>query len=123
MKYYTQKFVPEYTITMTPMGNIAGFPVRPGLFDVNGAMALPNGVNFTVHTHFGTSCELLLFHEGEEEPYATLPFPEEYKIGDVYSMIVFGLDIEKFEYADRVGGPYAPERGMIFNKKSVLLDP
>jgi isoamylase len=123
LKYYTQKFVPEYTITMTPMGNIAGFPVRPGLFDVNGAMALPNGVNFTVHTHFGTSCELLLFHEGEEEPYATLPFPEEYKIGDVYSMIVFGLDIEKFEYAYRVGGPYAPERGMIFNKKSVLLDP
>lgn len=123
MRNYTQKFVPEYTITMTPMGMIAGFPVRPGLFDVNGAMALPNGVSFTVHTHFGTSCELLLFHEGEEEPYAVLPFPEEYKIGDVYSMIVFGLDIEKFEYAYRVGGPYEPERGMIFNKKSVLLDP
>lgn len=31
---------------MTPMGRIAGFPVRPGLFDVNGAMALPNGVSF-----------------------------------------------------------------------------
>ena len=56
LKYYTQKFVPEYTITMTPMGRVAGFPVRPGLFDVNGAMALPNGVSFTVHTHFGTSC-------------------------------------------------------------------
>lgn len=74
MKHYTQKFVPEYTITMTPMGRIAGFPVRPGLFDVNGAMALPNGVNFTVHTHFGTSCELLLYHEGEEEPLCNSAF-------------------------------------------------
>ena len=123
LKYYTQRFVPEYTITMTPMGMSGGYPVRPGLFDVNGAMALPNGVSFTVHTHFGTSCELLLFHEGEEEPYAELPFPDEYKIGDVYSMIVFGLDIEKFEYAYRVGGPYDPKEGMIFDRKRVLLDP
>ncbi|MEE0807185.1 MAG: hypothetical protein U0M22_06985, partial [Acutalibacteraceae bacterium] len=67
------------------MGEIAGFAVRPGLFDINGAMAMPVGVNFTVHTHDGRSCELLLFHHGESEPYAVLPFPEEYKIGDVYS--------------------------------------
>lgn len=73
-----------------PMGEIAGYPVRPGLFHLNGAMALPEGVNFTVHTHEGTGCELLLFHRGEEEPYAVLPFPEEYRVGDVYAMIVFG---------------------------------
>lgn len=123
MKHYTRKFIPDYIMTMTPMDEVAGYLVRPGMFDVNGAISLPNGVNFTVHTHFGTSCELLLFHEGEEEPYAVLPFPEAYKIGDVYSMIVFGLDIEKFEYAYRVDGPYEPEYGMLFNKKSLLVDP
>ncbi|MDY3920484.1 MAG: alpha-amylase family glycosyl hydrolase [Candidatus Limivivens sp.] len=105
------------------MDEIGGFPVRPGLFDVNGAMALPNGVNFTLHTHGGISCELLLFRRGEEEPFAVLPFPKAYRIGDVYSMIVIGLDIESFEYAYRIDGPYQPEKGLLFDKKAVLLDP
>ena len=105
------------------MGEIKGYPVRPGMFDMNGATALPSGVNFTVHTHYGTSCELLLFKRGEDEPYAVLPFPEAYKIGDVYSMIVFGLNIEEFEYAYRIDGPYDPKKGMMFDKKKVLLDP
>ena len=118
-KYYT----PKHPVSVRPMGEIAGFPVRPGMFDINGATALPLGVNFTIHTHGGTSCELLLFHRGEQEPYAVLPFPEEYKIGDVYSMIVFGLDIEEFEYAYRVDGPNCPEKGLAFDKNAVLLDP
>ncbi|MCI8316952.1 MAG: glycogen debranching enzyme [Lachnospiraceae bacterium] len=105
------------------MGEIEGFPVRPGMFDVNGATALPGGVNFTVHTHDGTSVELLLFHKKEDEPYAVLPFPETYRIGDVYSMIVFGLNIEEFEYAYRVDGPNEPKKGLMFQKTEVLLDP
>lgn len=118
-KYYT----PKHPVSVKPMGEIAGFPVRPGMFDINGATALPLGVNFTIHTHGGTSCELLIFHREEQEPYAVLPFPEEYKIGDVYSMIVFGLDIEEFEYAYRVDGPNCPEKGLTFDKNAVLLDP
>ncbi|MGN0333734.1 MAG: glycogen debranching protein [Lachnospiraceae bacterium] len=109
--------------TLVPTGKIAGFYVRQGMFGTNGATALPNGVNFTVHTHYGTSCELLLFKPGEEVPYAVLPFPEAFKIGDVYSMIVLGLDIEKFEYAYRIDGPYDPEKGHIFEKNAILLDP
>lgn len=105
------------------MGEIEGFPVRPGMFDVNGATALPGGVNFTVHTHDGTSVELLLFHKKEDEPYAVLPFPETYRIGDVYSMIVFGLNIKEFEYAYRVDGPNEPKKGLMFQKTEVLLDP
>lgn len=123
MKHYSNKYIPEFTISTRPMGQIAGFPVRPGLFDVNGAMALPVGVNFTLHTHYGTSCELLLFHRGKDKPYAILPFPEEYKIGDVYSMIVFGLDIEDFEYAYRIDGPWKPQKGLLFNRNNILLDP
>ena len=86
-------------------------------------MALASGVNFTVHTREGTGCELLLFHRGEQEPYAVLPFPESYKIGDVYSMIVFDLNIEEFEYAYRISGPYNPKKGELFNKDNILLDP
>lgn len=124
MEFYNRKYeLTHPVLSVRKMGEIAGFAVRPGLFDINGAMAMPVGVNFTVHTHDGRSCELLLFHHGESEPYAVLPFPEEYKIGDVYSMIVFGLEIDEFEYAYRVDGPYDPERGMLFDKKHVLLDP
>ncbi len=123
MKHFKHEYTMAAQLSVNPLGEVNGFPVRPGLFDVNGAMALPIGVNFTVHTHRGTSCELLLFHRGEEEPYAILPFPEEYKIGDVYSMIVFGLNIEEFEYAYRVDGPYNPEKGFLFDKKNILLDP
>ena len=123
LRFYTRKNTLDYPISVSPMGEIAGHPVGPGMFDVNGAMALQCGVNFTVHTHFGTSCELLLFHKGEEEPYAVLPFPSAYKIGDVYSMIVFGLNIENFEYAYRIDGPYSPKNGMLYNKESILLDP
>ncbi len=51
---------------LRPTREIAGYPVRPGLFGINGAMALQYGVNFTIHTHFGTGCELLLFRRGKD---------------------------------------------------------
>lgn len=123
MKGYTHKELLNLPIQVKPMGEISGFLVRPGMFDMNGATALVGGVNFTVHTRYGTSCELLLFHRGEDEPYAVLPFPDEYRIGDVYSMIVFNLDVGEFEYAYRIDGPYEPEKGHLFNKEQILLDP
>ena len=123
MKSYHQKFVSDHPYESSPMAEIAGFPVRPGIYDLNGATTLQNGVNFTIHTCGGTSCELLLFHRAQEEPFAVLPFPEAYKIGDVYSMIVYGLNIDEFEYAYRVDGPYCPEKGLLFDKNKILLDP
>ncbi len=102
---------------------INGFRVRPGLFQVKGAMAVPGGVSFTVQSSFGTACELCLFHRKEQEPYAVLPFPEDCRIGNTFSMLVFGLDIDEFEYAYRMDGPYEPSRGLIFDKSKYLLDP
>lgn len=122
MRPYNQKYLTQ-PFPFAPMDEIAGFPVRPGIFDINGAMAMPIGVNFTIHTHGGKSVELLLFHRGDEEPFAVLPFPESYKIGDVYSMLVFELDIENLEYAYRIDGPYNPKKGLLFDKKNILLDP
>ena len=111
------------TIHLVPLDIVGGFEVRPGFYDVNGATAIPGGVNFTVHSHGATSIELLLFHREQDEPFAVLPFPQHYRIGNVYSMIVFKLNIEEFEYAYRVDGPYEPEKGMIFDKNRYLLDP
>lgn len=111
------------TIHLVPLDIVDGFEVRPGFYEVNGATAIPGGVNFTVHSHGATSIELLLFHREQDEPFAVLPFPQHYRIGNVYSMIVFKLNIEEFEYAYRVDGPYEPEKGMIFDKNRYLLDP
>ena len=111
------------SIHLIPMDIIDGFEVRPGFYEINGATAIPGGVNFTVHSHNATGIELLLFKRGEDRPYAILPFPNHYRIGNVYSMIVFKLNIEEFEYAFRVDGPYEPSKGMIFDKTKYLLDP
>ena len=110
------------SIHMVPMDEVCGFEVRPGMYEINGATAIPCGVNFTVHSLHATSCELLLFHRMEDEPYAVIPFPENYRIRNVYSMIVFGLHIEDFEYAYRLDGPYDVRKGLLFNKNKVLLD-
>ncbi len=110
-------------IHLVPLDLISGFEVRPGFYDINGATAIPGGVNFTVHSRGATSVELLLFHREQDEPFAVLPFPEHYRIGNVYSMIVFKLNIQEFEYAYRVDGPYEPERGLIYDKTRYLLDP
>ena len=123
MKHDMKSYTVESHTSFNAVGEISGYLVRPGMFETNGATPLPVGVNFTVHTSGGTSCELLLVHRGEEEPYAVLPFPDEYRIGDVYSMIVFGLDIEDLEYAYRVDGPWDPKKGLRFRKENVLLDP
>lgn len=109
--------------SILPLDEVAGFQVRPGFYDMNGATALPGAVNFTVHSQKATSCELLLFHRMEEEPYAIIPFPERYRIGKVYSMIVFGLNIEEFEYAFRLDGPWDLKQGLLFDKTHPLLDP
>lgn len=110
-------------IHMKPLDIIGGFEVRPGFYEINGATAIPCGVNFTIHSNQATSVELLLFHRTQKKPFAVLKFPDNYKIGNVYSMIVFDLDIEEFEYAYRMDGPYDPKKGLIFNKNKVLLDP
>ena len=115
--------MPVISEQLKPIDTVNGFQIRPGFFREFGAVAIPGGVNFTIHTHGATSCELLLFHRKAEEPYAVIPFPENYRIGFCYSMIVFDLDIEEFEYAYRLDGPYDEKKGLRFDKNKILLDP
>ena len=115
--------MPVISEQLKPIDTVNGFQIRPGFFREFGAVAIPGGVNFTIHTHGATSCELLLFHRKAEEPYAVIPFPESYRIGFCYSMIVFDLDIEEFEYAYRLDGPYDEMKGLRFDKNKILLDP
>ena len=106
-----------------PTDNICGYDVRPGYYDSEGAMPVRGGVNFTISSFYATSCTLLLFHPGENEPYARIPFPDSYRIGNTYAIIVFGLEVNKFEYAYSFDGPHNPKKGLIFDKNRIVLDP
>lgn len=106
-----------------PLDTISGFPVHPGFYRMNGAYEIADGVSFTVSSHEATSCTLLLFHPMESEPYARIPIPENYRIGDTYSILIYGLKIEEFEYAYQFEGPYCPEKGLLFDKENIILDP
>lgn len=114
---------PQRGVKLQPLDVIDGFSVRPGFYNRDGATATSNGVSFTIHSFGATECVLLLFRPHEAVPYARLKFPESYHIGNTYSMLVFGLHIEDFEYAYQLDGPYDREKGLLFNKDNILLDP
>ena len=114
---------PQRGEKLQPLDEIGGFKVRPGFYNRDGAAASWNGVSFTIHSLGATKCTLLLFRPQETEPYAKLEFPESYHVGNTYSMLVFGLKIEEFEYAFQLDGPYDREKGLLFDKDNVLLDP
>ena len=86
----------------TVIDHINGFDVRPGNYLTNGAFRVEGGVNFTIHSVHAVGCELILFHPMEKEPFAVIPFPELYRIGNTYSMIVYGIDIRDIEYCYRI---------------------
>lgn len=106
-----------------PTDEVAGFPVRPGKFLENGACKVDEGVNFTIHSNGAKSCSLCLFHVGEHEPYAVLPFPESCRMGGTYSMVVYGLKPREFEYAYQFDGEYNVSKGLLFDKTKYILDP
>ena len=108
---------------LNPTDNICGYDVRPGYYDSEGAMPVRGGVNFTISSFYATSCTLLLFHPGEKVPFAGIPFPDSYRIGNTYAIIVFGLEINKIEYAYSFDGPNDPKKGLIFDSSKIILDP
>lgn len=110
-------------IDSLPTDEIGGFQVRPGKPLPFGVSHAPNGLNFSIYTSAGTACTLVLFRRGEPEPFAELAFPEHYRIGDVFCMVVFGLDDEGIEYGFRIDGPHEPGSGHRFDSSKVLMDP
>lgn len=108
---------------LLPLDVVEGFKIRPGFFRMYGACVASNGVSFTINSHGATRCTLLLFKPQAPKPYARIPFPYSYRIGDTYSMLVYDIKPDEFEYAFSFDGPYEPAKGLLFNEENVLLDP
>ena len=110
-------------VDINPTHTYNGFKLRPGKPLPFGATLVPGGVNFSIYSSHANACTLVLFEKGQPQPYAEIPFPDGFRIGNVFAMIVFGLDYENVEYGYRMNGPFDPVGGHRFDQTKILLDP
>ncbi|MCK8058467.1 MULTISPECIES: glycogen debranching protein GlgX [unclassified Fusibacter] len=110
-------------IDINPTVEYQGYAIGPGRVLPFGATLVSGGINFSVYSRNAKSCTLVLFDKGEKQPMVEIPYPEDFRLGDVYSMVVFGLAFENIEYGYRFDGEYDFKRGHLYNKENILLDP
>ncbi|NET70242.1 MAG: glycogen debranching protein GlgX [Sphaerospermopsis sp. SIO1G2] len=110
-------------IDIHPTHSYEGFKLRSGKPFPFGANIIPGGVNFSIFSSHATSCTLVLFEKHEKKPFAEIPFPAEFRIGNVYCMTVFDLDYENLEYGYRMDGPNNFQEGHWFDSSKILMDP
>jgi isoamylase len=110
-------------IDIHPTHEFAGFKLRVGKPLPFGATIIPGGVNFSIFSSHATSCTLVLFKKRQLEPFVEIPFPDEFRIGNVFCMTVFDLEIENLEYGYRMDGPFNPKEGHWFDPSKILMDP
>lgn len=88
-----------------------------------GASHVPGGVNFSIFSAHAESCTLVLFEKNAPAPFAEIPLPAEFRLGQVWAATVFDIDYQKVEYGFRFEGPHAPKDGLHFDSRKLLLDP
>jgi glycogen operon protein len=128
-------------IDIFPTHVYKGYKLRPGRPYPFGTTIVPGGVNFSVFSGHANYCVLVLFEKGASTPFIEIPFrglftePEtgepfwgDFRIGNVFTMIVFDLDYENLEYGFRMDGPYPRvEHGKPgihrFDPTIILMDP
>lgn len=110
-------------IDLFPTHEYGGLKLRAGRPYPFGATVIGNAVNFSIYSRYATACTLVLFRNHEKEPFVEIPFNKAFRMGNVFSMMVFDLDFENIEYGYRMDGPYNPQEGHRFNKEKILMDP
>ncbi len=128
-------------IDVYPTHEFEGYRLRPGSPSPFGATLVPGGVNFSVFSRNANYCVLVLFEKGRPRPLVEIPFRGmfrrpgdgepiwgDFRIGNVFSMVVFDLDHEGIEYGFRMDGPGPrPLKGRPglhrFDPSVILTDP
>ena len=65
----------------------------------------------------------MLLSRSENKIIKEIRIPDHYRIGDVYSIVVFDIDYEDIEYGYKIEGPFSPEDGHRFDGDNILMDP
>ncbi|MGB1286164.1 MAG: alpha-amylase family glycosyl hydrolase, partial [Aggregatilineales bacterium] len=110
-------------IDLYPTHDYRGYKIRRGRPQPAGATIVHGGINFSVYSSHATMITLVLFEKGARRPFVEIPFPDEFRIGNVYTMMVFDIDYERIEYGYRADGAWKPEAGLRFDPTKILLDP
>jgi isoamylase len=113
----------EQRIDFYPTHQHGKYHLRIGKAYPFGATLVPGGVNFSIFSGHARSCTLVLFQKREPQPLVEIPFPEEFRIGNLFTMVVFDLDYENIEYGYRLDGPFDPAAGHRFDASKIVMDP
>jgi glycogen operon protein len=102
----------------------ATYRVTPGSSAPLGATISPGGTNFSVFAKHAEAIELLLFDDVRATaPAQVIPLdPKSHRAYHYWHAFVSGLGAGQV-YAYRAHGPFAPDRGLRFDRGKVLLDP
>jgi glycogen operon protein len=88
-----------------------------------GANVWATGVNFAVFSRHAQAISLVLFEDGQEEPFTEIPLdPVGNRTGDIWHIFVHNLPPGVL-YGYRVNGPFAPRLGHRFGPRTILIDP
>ncbi|GAA4862427.1 glycogen debranching protein [Saccharopolyspora rosea] len=99
----------------------SGWWLGPGEALPRGARVVPGGVNFAVASATADRVSLVLLSAEDGADLAEIPFPRAWRVGDVWTMTVLGLDPRRVDYAYRADGPDGVRNR--FDPGALLLDP
>lgn len=90
------------------------YKVKEGILHSLGVTKTQEGVNFSVAVADGKRCSLLLYRKGSREVAASIPMGSSPRYGDIHSIMIEKLPVEKYEYNYLIDGqvvtdPYARE--------------
>lgn len=101
-----------------------GVKVKKGSPLPLGASLTPEGINLAVFSRHADSLTLVFFDVGSEKQSLEIVFdPAVNRTGQIWHMLVVGLDPTKVRYAFRADGAWDPEMGNRFDPKAYLIDP
>src|ERR1017187_4524775 len=104
--------------------SVAGYRVKRGVALPLGATLRRRGVNFAIFSKHATSCTLVLFQPGAEQPFVEFPLdPRSNRTGQVWHAFVEGLDAG-VQYGFRFDMQPNPNPNVHrFDPSNVLLGP
>lgn len=89
-----------------------------------GATETARGINFSIYSRCATGATLVLFQSGISEAVAEIELDAaHHRTGRVWHIEVIGLDTSVIRYGWRMDGENAPQKGLRFDKRAILLDP
>ncbi|MBS6195273.1 MAG: Type II secretory pathway, pullulanase PulA and related glycosidase [Clostridiales bacterium] len=98
-----------------PWGIRQGDPTKPG------TARTADGYNFALHTTSDEPVELIFYRKGSGEPEQKIVIPDEYRTGNMISLVIMKQRLSLYEYVYRQGGKTFPDpNGRVVCQKGIF---